>query len=761
MKSTASMVQEFDSQAVQEGLQMEDFSADVLHKNLLNNSQTRAVVTTEGPLLVLAGAGTGKTRVLTTRLAHILQQGLARPHEILSVTFTNKAASQMRERLSGMIGPVSEQVWLGTFHSLSLRILRRNAELAGRKNGFTILDSDDQLRLVKQLVKAEGFDEKKFTPRAALYYIGRWKDRALLPDQVGSSDGSGLDPQGGHNDPALHIYTLYQERLKILNAVDFGDIILLTLNLLRNHPEVLSHYHTQFKYILVDEYQDTNVSQYLWLRLLAQVHKNICCVGDDDQSIYGWRGAEVTNILRFEDDFPGATVIRLEENYRSTPHILGAASGLISHNKSRHGKTLWTQKDEGYKVRVKNVWDGDEEARFVADEVESLQRQKKRLQDMAILVRAAYQTREFEDRFLSLGIPYKVVGGLRFYERQEIRDALAYLRVVHSPSDSLAFERIINTPRRGIGASTVQLLHQYARDQQIPLSNAAETLIETDEIRGKARSALRSLLADIARWRSRVSEISLEDLTKIILDESGYSMMWLHDKSPEAPGRLENLKEFVMSLRDYDSLESFLEHVSLVVENAQGAALDREMVTLMTLHSAKGLEFEYVFLTGWEEGVFPNQRSLLEGGLEEERRLAYVGITRAKTRAFISYAHNRRIHGSWEAGVPSRFIGEIPDSHKEVDERPGMGSNRPFAYTSKIGYGKNSYGDQAHTHEKSMVGNAPAKISTGYQIGERVFHMKFGYGVVRDVNGDKLVINFEHSGQKHVVGSFVKKSGST
>lgn len=747
-------------------VQDENSMVDILTQSPLNDAQKEAVTTTQGPLLVLAGAGTGKTRVLTTRIAYILQKGLARPHEILSVTFTNKAASEMRERVQGLVGPLAEGLWLGTFHSLCVRILRRHAELAHRKPGFTILDGDDQLRLIKQLMKAEGFDDKKLPPRVVLYHIGRWKDRAILPGQINPAQETNLELEGFEGDPALHIYRLYQERLEILNAVDFGDLILLTLNLFKEHIDVLASYQKQFRYILVDEYQDTNVAQYLWLRLLAQEHRNICCVGDDDQSIYGWRGAEVANILRFEEDFSGAKVIRLEENYRSTPHILGAASGLIEKNQSRHGKTLWTQKDIGEKIRIKAVWDGDEEARFVADEVEALQRRGQSLQQVAILVRAAYQTREFEDRFLSLGIPYRVVGGLRFYERQEIRDALAYLRIVQTPTDSLAFERIINTPRRGIGNSTLQMLHQYARGEQISLLEAAQTLAQTDELRGKARSALQSLLADIARWRAKVADTSLEDLTKIILDESGYSMMWLQDKSPEAPGRLENLKEFVQALRDYDTLESFLEHVSLVMENAQSAAFEQEMVTIMTLHSAKGLEFDCVFLTGWEEGVFPNQRSLQEGGLEEERRLAYVGLTRARKMAYISHAHNRRIHGSWESGVPSRFIAEIPGEHKELDDQTnvfrfkGSGSQGRGFQAEGRGRGGGYYDGSSFAQHSSatppLQGVTYAHQGKGFKVGDRVFHKKFGYGTIQEVSGDKLVVDFEHTGLKHVVASFVK-----
>ena len=613
-------------------------SKDQSYLDVLNEPQRQAVEQTDGPVLVLAGAGTGKTKVLTTRIAHILLEGLAVPGQILSVTFTNKAAQEMRSRVANMIGPGAEGVWSGTFHSLCVRILRRHAELIDRQPNFTILDTDDQLRLIKQIQKAEGLDEKSMPARHILYFIGRWKDKAWLPDKVPESEKTQYF-QGGDQDPVLKIYQIYQDRLRILNAMDFGDLILLTLELFRRSPDVLQLYQRQFKYILVDEYQDTNVSQYLWLRLLAQTHKNICCVGDDDQSIYSWRGAEVSNILRFEKDFPGALTIRLEENYRSTPHILGAASGLITRNKNRLGKTLWTQKDTGEKVRFKSVWNGEEEARYVADEVESLQRGGENLSDMAILVRASFQTREFEERFITLGIPYRVIGGPRFYERMEIRDALAYLRIVAQPNDSLAFERIVNTPRRGVGASSLQTLAQYARLEQIPLLQAAKILIETDEIKGKAKSGLRSLLTDIDRWQTQKADLDVDELARRILDESGYTLMWQQDKSPEAAGRLENLKELVDALKEYDTLEGFLEHVSLVMENTRAADSSLEMLTIMTLHSAKGLEFETVFLAGWEEGTFPHQKSIDEGNLEEERRLAYVGITRAKNTGYYFFCY--------------------------------------------------------------------------------------------------------------------------
>jgi DNA helicase-2/ATP-dependent DNA helicase PcrA len=701
----------------------------------LNPAQRQAVEITEGPLLVLAGAGTGKTRVLTTRLASLLLSHKAWPSQVLSVTFTNKAAFEMKERVAKLIEGSAEGLWLGTFHSICVRILRKHAELVGLQSSFTILDTDDQLRLIKQLVKAESLDEKKFAPRIVASVISRWKDRGLTPSKI--------TPTSDFEKIILRLYEFYQDRLRILNAADFGDLILLCLKLFMDHSDVLAQYTTQFRYILVDEYQDTNVAQYLWLRLLAQGTGNICCVGDDDQSIYGWRGAEVGNILRFEKDFPGAVIVRLEQNYRSNAHILGAASSLISQNAGRFGKTLWTEKTGGEKVHIQGVWDGEEEARLVGEKVEDLHRQSQSLNQMAILVRAGFQTREFEERFLTLGIPYRVIGGFRFYERLEVRDALAYMRIVVQPQDSLAFERIMNTPKRGIGTSTLQILHQYARCEQVSLPEAALRLIETDEIRGKAKTALHTLLHDIGRWRSQLTTTPHGELARIILDESGYTAMWQVDKSPEAPGRLENLKEFVNALEEFESLPTFLDHVSLVMENITNTSA--EMVSIMTLHSAKGLEFNTVFLTGWEEGLFPHQRSLGESGeagLEEERRLAYVGLTRARERAIITFAANRRVHNQWQSGIPSRFIDELSSQHVE---RFTVGKRHSFSPPPRRQL------PDIHTPQ-------PSSISKTFHVKQRVFHMKFGYGYIVTIEGSKLEIDFDHSGLKMVMGSFVESA---
>lgn len=723
---------------------------DFPYLDMLNKEQRQAVETIDGPLLVLAGAGTGKTRVLTSRIAHILFQRKALPHQILAVTFTNKAAFEMRERVSKMMGMAVEGLWLGTFHALCVKILRRHAERLGFHTNFTILDVDDQLRLIKQLLKADNVDEKKWPARLVLGQINQWKDRGLNPDQVPAH----AKDLSGYGNPAYDLYPQYQERLKTLNALDFGDLLLHALTLFKTHPDVLESYQSQFKYILVDEYQDTNVAQYLWLRLLAMGHHNICCVGDDDQSIYGWRGAEITNILKFEQDFANAVVIRLEQNYRSTNHILGAASGLIAYNAGRLGKTLWTETEGGEKIIIQGLWDGQEEARFVGDEIEHLQKNKSLLSSMAILVRASHQTREFEERLMTLGIPFRVIGGPRFYERMEIRDALAYLRIIFEPNDSLAFERIINTPKRGLGAAALQTLHHLARSQNISLYLAAHKIIETEELRGAARKALSDFLTDIDRWRGLYEGTSPADMARLVLDESGYTAMWLNDKTPEAPGRLENLKEFVLALENFDTLAAFLDHVSLVMENTGPANLD--CVSIMTLHSAKGLEFKHVFLTGWEEGLFPHQRTLDEvgtKGLEEERRLAYVGITRARETLYILYAANRRIHGSWQSSIPSRFIAEIPGNHTDHRRQSGF-SSTPYLSESKSRH----YISGPTSRLPSPQSTIPSSSALGLQIGDRVFHVKFGYGRIKSIEADKLDINFEHTGLKKVLASFVEKA---
>ena len=756
----------------------------------LNPEQREAVEITEGPVLVLAGAGTGKTRVLTTRIAHILATGRAFPSQILAVTFTNKAAREMKQRIAGLIGEgmAEGMPWLGTFHSIGVRILRRHAELVGLKSDFTILDTDDQVRLLKQLIQAANVDEKRWPARQLAAAIDSWKNRGLAPDKV--SDG---EAYAFANGKGREIYAEYQARLKVLNAADFGDLLTECLRLFRENPDVLGEFHKRFRYILVDEYQDTNVAQYLWLRLLAQTRgdepSNICCVGDDDQSIYGWRGAEVDNILRYEKDFPGAKVIRLERNYRSTGHILAAASGLIAHNEGRLGKTLFPESaDLGAKVLVSSAWDSSEEARAVGEDIEQRQRQGHALNEMAILVRASFQMREFEDRFVTLGLNYRVIGGPRFFERMEIRDALAYLRATVNAADDLAFERIINTPKRGIGAATVQIIHAHARSRGIPLMAATEELVASEELKPKQRNALDTLVRQFARWSEEVAVTSQTDLAETILEESGYTEMWQLDRSADAPGRLENLKELINTMGEYDSLAGFLEHVSLVMDADAGE--EEDAVSIMTLHSAKGLEFDTVYLPGWEEGLFPHQRSIDENGragLEEERRLAYVGITRARKQASIWFVSNRRVHGLWQQTVASRFLDELPEDHVEVADPAtyggygaggygAYGASRfddaePFnsayrtpgwqrAQNSRNRADRQSGSDSARRRPPTIEGELVAKSVIGgdslYGPGERVFHQKFGYGVVAIIDGNKLTIDFDKAGRKKVLDSFVE-----
>ena len=737
----------------------------------LNAEQKQAVEATEGPVLVLAGAGTGKTRVLTTRLAHILATGRAQPWQILAVTFTNKAAREMKERVGKIIGEQVEGLpWLGTFHAIAAQILRRHAELVGLKSSFTILDTDDQIRLIKQILDAEGIDAKRWTPRYFAALIDGWKNRALSPDRIPEEDKwKFADGKAGE------LYALYQDRLSVLNACDFGDLLVHNIRIFQDNPDILADFHKRFRYVLVDEYQDTNVAQYLWLRLLARGSNNLCCVGDDDQSIYGWRGAEVDNILRFEADFPGALVIRLERNYRSTGNILAAASGLISANKARLGKTLWTEDDQGDKVQVSGLWDGEAEARFIADEVEAHARTDGRYSDVAVLVRASWQMRAFEDRFIMLGLPYKVIGGPRFFERAEIRDALGYLRLVRSPSDDLAFERIINVPKRGIGDTSVQKISALARASRVSMVEAARLMIQTDEIKGKARSGISAFLRDIDRWREQIDDQRHDELAEIILDESGYTAMWRSDKSPQAAGRLDNLKELVRSMGEFDSLEAFLEHIALVSDADR--AEDGNEISVMTLHAAKGLEFPLVFLPGWEETVFPSQRSMDEGGtaaLEEERRLAYVGLTRAREKAVISFTANRMVYGRWQSVIPSRFIDELPPAHCEAksetgyyDAGPGFeesaGASDPFqsSYESP-GWKRFQASKSAGRRSDPGVIDAKATLITSgaktskWVPGDRVFHQKFGYGTVKAADGEKLTVAFDKAGEKKVVASFVE-----
>ena len=755
----------------------ESFASDPLLAGL-NLPQREAVLTTEGPVLMLAGAGTGKTAALTARLAHLVRSRRAWPSEILCVTFTNKAAREMRERVGLLIGAAVEGMpWLGTFHSVGAKLLRRHAELVGLQSNFTIIDTDDQLRLLKQLIRANDLDEKRWPARQLAGLIDRWKNRGLGP-----ADLDAVENEAYANGRGQQFYRLSQDRLKALNACDFGDLLMHVLVIFRSHREVLEQYQNRFKYILVDEYQDTNQVQYLWLRLLAQTRKNICVVGDDDQSIYSWRGAEVANILRFEKDFPGTKVIRLEQNYRSTPDILGAASGLIGANSERLGKLLWTTRSGGDKLRVIGVWDGPEEARRVGEEIERLEREGASLDTMAILVRAQFQTREFEDRFIAIGLKYRIIGGFRFYERAEIRDALAYLRVVAQPSDDLAFERIYNAPKRGLGDKTLEKMHRHARARGIPLAAAALDIVDTDELPARARNTLLALMRDFARWRDLAKTASPAELARILLDESGYTAALQAERSAESGGRLENLTELVRAMEEYETLGDFLEHVSLVMDN--DAASSDEKVTIMTIHAAKGLEFDHVFLVGWEEGVFPSQRAMDEGGLaslEEERRLAYVAITRAKRRCTILHAANRRIYGQWTSSIPSRFVAELPAAHVDQETTLSGGASLwranwseradPFADVARDRPDRaQSRGPGWQRAAATNFDPAPRRIAEPTRsaasfaakprgdigVGARVFHDKFGYGVVAAQEGNKLEIDFETAGRKRVIDSFVK-----
>ncbi|RLK08519.1 ATP-dependent helicase [Ruegeria conchae] len=762
--------------------------------NNLNPAQREAVERLDGPVLMLAGAGTGKTKALTARITHLLRTHRVRENEILAVTFTNKAAREMKQRVGRMLGrPAEGMPWLGTFHAICVKLLRRHAELVGLKSNFTILDSDDQKRLLKQLTQAANIDDKRWPARMLAGIIDDWKNRALTPDKVPAADA------GAYNHKGIELYAQYQTRLRELNAVDFGDLLLHMVTIFQTHPDVLEQYQRWFRYILVDEYQDTNVAQYLWLRLLAGGHKNICCVGDDDQSIYGWRGAEVGNILRFEKDFPGAFVVRLEQNYRSTPHILAAASNVIRGNESRLGKELWTDREEGEKVRLIGHWDGEEEARWIGEEIDAMQGSTRgvrpmNLDEMAILVRASHQMRAFEDRFLTIGLPYKVIGGPRFYERMEIRDAMAYFRLVVSPEDDLAFERIVNTPKRGLGDKAQQTIQVVARENGVSLVEGARIAVENGLIKGKGGKALRELIDGLARWNAmtRGPRIEVDDdsviddgaspirygapehthieLAQIVLDESGYTAHWQNEKTPEAPGRLENLKELVNQLDNFENLQGFLEHVSLVMDNEQDS--DGAKVSIMTLHAAKGLEFPAVFLPGWEDGLFPSQRSMDESGLkglEEERRLAYVGITRAEEVCTISFAANRRVFGQWQNSMPSRFIDELPEDHVEVLTPPGLyGGGQTTTgietraaeanvYNSpgwkRMQARQGQYGMSQPKESRNTVIDATAVAS--FTLGERVFHQKFGYGAVIGIEGDKVEVDFDKAGTKKVVSRFL------
>ena len=730
----------------------------------LNPSQKEAVQNLEGPLLVLSGAGTGKTRVLTARLANLLYSNKTKPWNILAVTFTNKAAKEMRIRLEGLIGPSANSVWLGTFHSIAARILRENAEIIGLSPNYTIITPDDQVRLLKQIMLDDEIDIKKFTPKSMSNLIGTWKDKGYKPDDLKISNNDYFA-----NGKAINIYKTYQMRLITLNSADFGDLLLHNLTIFSKHPDILNQYHLKISYFLVDEYQDTNTIQYLWLKLLADKTKNICCVGDDDQSIYGWRGAQVGNILRFEKDYPLAKVIKLEENYRSTGRILEAANSVIINNKERLGKNLKTSSKDGDKIDLISVWDGMEEAKKTSLEIENLYSSGFRYDQMAVLVRAGHQTRYFEERFVDIGIPYKVIGA-KFYERMEIRDALAYLRVVQQPNDDLALERIVNIPKRGLGTSTTSMIHSYAKNNNISFFSASQELLMTDELRPNVKRTLQNLINQFLDWKNQNNEITHTDLALKVLEESGYIAYWQNEKSIDGEGRLENLKELINAMSGFENLSGFLEHISLVMDGDNEAQAGE--VSLMTLHAAKGLEFDVVFLPGWEEGLFPSQRSIDElglAGLEEERRLAYVGITRAKQRLFITFAANRQIHGLWQGSIPSRFISELPRHilNENIEGNIGADASSYNQIDFDLSTKNGSYGpgflrakqngiNGINSYKKTQYDNNILNTNIEFNNGQRVFHQKFGMGLIISSDGDKLNINFDKAGEKKVVSSFVK-----
>ncbi len=747
----------------------------------LNPEQRQAVETTEGPLLVLSGAGTGKTKVLTTRLAYILTQMKAQPWNCLVVTFTNRAANEMRERAQKLIGDKAESVWLGTFHSICVKILRQHAAIVGLKPNFTILGEDDQKRVIKQILEAEGIDDKKYPPQALMEKIARLKDKGITVDKVENNFRSQV---------LITVYQKYQARLVELNSVDFGDILLDTLVILMSDSDILRHYQEKFKYIMVDEYQDTNVTQYLFLRLLSQLSRNLCCVGDDDQSIYSWRGAEIENIMRFQKDFTDAKVIRLERNYRSTANILTAASSLIANNTTRLGKTLRladnspAKQANNDKIKVVSLDSGKEEAAWIAAEIEVLRRNGYEYSDMAVLVRTAFQTREFEEKFIAEAIPYQVIGGPKFYERAEVRDALAYFRVIMQPADDLALERIINKPTRGVGAKTLEKLRQIAQEKHIALLSAVETAITNDLVSGKVKANLSDLVRKFGEWRQMMSAVSLRDLAQQVLEDSGYMDMLKNDSSADAPARIENLHELIGVMGDiqqYPNLAEFLEHVGLVMEN--DSAIDRNKVMLMTLHSAKGLEFGAVFLPGWEEELFPHKKSMDEGGsnsLEEERRLAYVAITRAKQKLYITTANSRLMYGEWRQMQPSRFFNEIPTDCLDIHTNQaayyagtytssyqpsyrrygGYNKKKKTNFSTKPSYQRYEEPTNEYTYEPDDYADYSSEMSsrTSSLIGVRVYHESFGFGKITAVSGQSCEVNFEKYGRKKVMGTYLRRA---
>ena len=650
----------------------------------LNNAQKEAVLHVDGPLLIVAGAGSGKTKVLTSRIAHIIKKKKAFPNQILSVTFTNKAAKEMQTRVSKILGSTATGLsWLGTFHSICVKILRKHAKAANLNSNFTIIDTDDQIRLIKNICKSENIDIKQLAPRFILAIIDRWKNKGYYPSEVV------VNNKDLYEKTIQPLYKIYQQKLIDLNSCDFGDLILHTVKILENYPDIRNIYSNNFKYILVDEYQDTNFIQSKWLNLLSEKHNNLCCVGDDDQSIYSWRGAEIKNFLEFDQVYDNTKVIRLEQNYRSSQNILSVASNLISNNENRVGKTLTTTMEEGDLVKLNCFKNGKDEAIGISDEIEKNIKKKFSFNNVAILVRAIFQTREFEERFLKIGMPYRILGGTKFYERAEIKDCVAYLRLIYQEKDDLAFERIVNNPKRSIGDTTLKLVYEFGKENNLCLENAAKQMIEENLIKPKTKIGLNFFLNSLSKWRNdiKIKKINHIKLMQTVLDESGYSAMLKNKKDLDNESRLENIKELLTAMKEFDNLESFLEHVSLATSVDQ--EWDGEKINMMTMHAAKGLEFDVVFLPGWEEGLFPHQKSIEEkgqNGLEEERRLAYVGITRAKKKAIISFSMNRFYQGDWIDSMASRFIDELPEKYleknsffeEEIDESQDFEFNQDF-----------------------------------------------------------------------------------
>ncbi len=707
----------------------------------LNEPQLLAIKHTEGPLLVLAGAGTGKTKVLTHRIAHIIEQNLAQPYEILAVTFTNKAAKEMQDRITNIIH--ADGLNIGTFHSIAARMLRAHIAYLGKDltSNFTIINQDDQIKLVKNIALELHIDVKQYPAKMIHIIISKWKDQGLTPDKIGESDF--IAPA---YKLAKMVYFEYQKQMHASNAVDFGDLLLYCNQLLIHNPDILEHYQNKFKYILVDEYQDTNAVQYVWVRMLASTHKNICCVGDDDQSIYSWRGAEVKNILRFEQDFPSSIVVKLEQNYRSTPYILSAASQIISHNKHRHSKKLWTDQKDGEKIKIISCWNDKEEARFVTAEIAKfINNGKYKTNQIAILVRAGFQTRSFEETFISNALPYQIIGGLRFYERMEIRDLLAYIRLSINHNDNLALERIINVPRRSIGNVTLKKIKDFASEYEVSVFEALKQMIDQNILKGRTKESLEEFTDLIILCGQKYQNESAFEVTKFILEQSGYLAVLKEEKTDESRARIENINEMLRAIDEFNNITEFVEHSSLVMDNESLESDFGGTVKIMTLHAAKGLEFDLVFLPGWEENIFPHQKALAEEGdkgLEEERRIAYVGITRAKKELYITHAESRRIFAEFVKSIPSRFLREIPSELCAISSS-----------TNKLNYlgSRHNFSMQPTVQRQNLIDTTPTK-----KPGSRVRHSKFGTGVIVRRNGDSLEIAFEKIGLKTIKEDYVE-----